>query len=76
MATNPMQRKARISFILGMLLTLLICGVIIVLLFMQINKANKFSNKALFFAIPGSILISSTKFLTICLQKVSKSIIL
>ena len=38
MATNPMQRKARISFILGMLLTLLICGVIIVLLFMQIKK--------------------------------------
>ena len=38
MATNPMQRKARISFILGMLLTLLICGVIIALLFMQIKK--------------------------------------
>ena len=38
MATNWMQRKARISFILGMLLTLLICGVIIALLFMQIKK--------------------------------------
>ena len=38
MATNPMQRKARQSFLLGMLLTLLICGVIIALLFMQIKK--------------------------------------
>ena len=38
MATNPMQRKARISFILGMLVTLVICGIIIALLFMQIKK--------------------------------------
>ncbi len=42
MATNPMQRKARNSFILGMLLMLVICGVIIALLFMQlINKTKK-----------------------------------
>ena len=38
MATNPMQRKARISFILGMLVTLVICGIIIALLFMQLKK--------------------------------------
>ena len=38
MATNPMQRKARLSFILGMLLAILICGVIIAFLFLQLNQ--------------------------------------
>ena len=33
MATNPMQRKARNSFLLGMLLMLVISGAIIALLF-------------------------------------------
>ena len=42
MATNPMQRKARNSFLLGMLVMLLISGVIIALLFMQLmNKSKK-----------------------------------
>ena len=41
MATNPMQRKARNSFLLGMLIMLLICGVIIALLFMQLMNNNK-----------------------------------
>ena len=42
MATNPMQRKARNSFLLGMLVMLLIAGVIIALLFMQLlNNAKK-----------------------------------
>lgn len=42
MATNPMQRKARISFLLGMLVTLLIAGVVIAILFMQLmNKIKK-----------------------------------
>lgn len=42
MATNPMQRKARNSFLLGMLVMLLISGVIIALLFMQLsNKIKK-----------------------------------
>ena len=36
MATDPMQRKARNSFLLGMLVMLLISGVIIALLFMQL----------------------------------------
>ena len=40
MATNPMQRKARNSFLLGMILTLLITGIIIVLLFLQMKKLN------------------------------------
>ena len=42
MATNPMQRKARNSFLLGMLVMLLISGAIIALLFMQLmNKTQK-----------------------------------
>ena len=42
MATNPMQRKARNSFLLGMLVMLLISGIIIGLLFMQLmNKMKK-----------------------------------
>ncbi len=38
MATNPMQRKARNSFLLGMLVTLLIAGVAIAFLLMQLMK--------------------------------------
>ncbi len=41
MATNPMQRKARNSFLLGMLVMLLISGVIIALLFMQLMGKMK-----------------------------------
>lgn len=41
MATNPMQRKARNSFLLGMLVMLLISGVIIALLFMQLMNKMK-----------------------------------
>lgn len=42
MATNPMQRKARNSFLLGMLVMLLIAGVAIAFLFMQLmNKTKK-----------------------------------
>ena len=40
MAKNPMQRKAQNSFLLGMLLTVLITGIIIALLFVQLNKVN------------------------------------
>ena len=38
MATNPMQRKARNSFLLGVVLTLLIAGIIIALLFLQLKN--------------------------------------
>lgn len=38
MAINPMQRKVRNSFLLGMVITLLVTGVIIVLLFMQVKN--------------------------------------
>lgn len=41
MAVNPMQRKANNSFLLGILITLLITGVIIALLLMQVSKLNK-----------------------------------
>ena len=40
MATNPMQRKARVSFMLGMLVTLLIAAVVIVLIFLQYKKTR------------------------------------
>lgn len=38
MAVNPMQRKARQSFLLGMLLMLVIAGIVIGILFSQIMK--------------------------------------
>ena len=38
MATNPMQRKARNSFLLGMLLTLVITGIVITLLVIQLKN--------------------------------------
>ncbi len=41
MATNPMQRKARNSFLLGMLLMLVISGAVIALLFMQLMNLQK-----------------------------------
>ena len=47
MATNPMQRKSRNSFLLGMLLTLVIAGVVIALLVIQLKnyKTRKLKNK-------------------------------
>lgn len=41
MSMNPMQRKANNSFLLGILITLLITGIIIALLIFQISKLNK-----------------------------------
>ena len=46
MAMNPMQRKANSSFLMGMLLTLLVCGAIIAFLFMQLTKLNEEQLKA------------------------------
>ena len=41
MATNPMQRKARNSFLLGVLVTLLIATLVIALLLIQqIGRAH------------------------------------
>ncbi|MCI8383637.1 MAG: hypothetical protein HFJ33_02025 [Clostridia bacterium] len=47
MATNPMQRKARNSFLLGMLVMLLISGIIIALLFMQLMEKTKKEQQAM-----------------------------
>lgn len=41
MAMNPMQRKANNSFLLGILITLLITGIIIAFLIMQVMNLNK-----------------------------------
>ena len=41
MATNPMQRKARNSFLLGMLIMLIITGVIIAFLILQLTNMKK-----------------------------------
>lgn len=41
MAVNPMQRKARQSFLLGMLVMLVIAAIVVALLFMQIMNMKK-----------------------------------
>ena len=41
MAKNPMQRKAQNSFLLGMLITLLVTGLIIGILIIQLTKMTK-----------------------------------
>lgn len=41
MAVNPMQRKAKNSFLLGVVITLLISGLIIGLMLMELNKVKK-----------------------------------
>lgn len=41
MATNPMQKKSRISFILGMLLMLVIAAVVVAFLYMKIQNQEK-----------------------------------
>ena len=41
MAKNPMQRKAQNSFLLGMLITLLITGIIIAVLVLQLTNLTK-----------------------------------
>ena len=41
MASNPMQRKSRISFILGMIVALLIASAVVALLFMRIKSQNE-----------------------------------
>lgn len=41
MAMNPMQRKANNSFLIGVVSTLLVCGIIIFILFSQLSKLLK-----------------------------------
>ena len=40
MAVNPMQRKSRNSFLLGIMITLLITGIVIIFLFLQLKKVK------------------------------------
>ena len=47
MASNPMQRKSRNSFLLGVIITLLITGVIIALLFLQLKQKTEELNAEL-----------------------------
>ena len=47
MASNPMQRKSRNSFLLGVIITLLIAGVIIALLFLQLKQKTEELNAEL-----------------------------
>lgn len=58
MATNPMQRKARNSFLLGMLVMLLIAAVIIGFLFMMLmneKKANEADPKVKVYALTSDV---------------------
>lgn len=41
MASNPIQRRARQSFLVGFLIALIIMAVVVVLLFMRINSLNE-----------------------------------
>lgn len=45
MALNPMQKKARNSFLLGMVITLLITSIIIAFLFMQVTQLKEAEDK-------------------------------
>ena len=81
MASNPMQRKARNSFLLGMLLMLVITGVIIAFLFLQIknyrdkeaiDKANKVKIAVLQQDIKSGQIITQDMLIS---QEVNKNII-
>ena len=45
MAINPMQKKARTSFLLGVLVTLIVAMIIVALLFIQLNKLQEEKKK-------------------------------
>lgn len=47
MAMNPMQRRARNSFLTGMLVTLIVMAVVVVLLLSKINQLNEDKEKLL-----------------------------
>ena len=61
MATNPMQRKARNSFLLGMLVMLLISGIIIALLFMQLMSKIQEENEELSNSVKAYVLNQNVK---------------
>lgn len=61
MAVNPMQRKANNSFLLGIVITLLITGVIIALLLMQLSKLKAEMKQEEANKVYGYMLISDVK---------------
>ena len=81
MATNPMQRKARNSFLLGMLVMLLISGVVIALLFMQLSNKIKKEQEELKASVKAYVLnqnVSSGQVITtdmLTLQTVNKNLV-
>ena len=81
MATNPMQRKARNSFLLGMVVMLLITGVIIGFLFMQLMNKNKKEQEELKASFNAYVLnqdVSSGQVITtdmLTLQVVNKTLV-
>lgn len=81
MATNPMQRKARNSFLLGMLVMLLIAGVVIALLFMQLMNKTKKEQEELKASVNAYVLnqdVSSGQVITtdmLTLQTVNRNLV-
>lgn len=61
MAMNPMQRKANNSFLLGILITLLITGVIIGFLILQVSKLNSEIEESESHKVYGYVLIGEVK---------------
>lgn len=81
MATNPMQRKARNSFLLGMLVMLLIAGAAIAFLVMQLMNKTKQEKEALKAQVKAYVLtqdVSSGQVITtdmLGLQEVNKNLV-
>lgn len=81
MATNPMQRKARNSFLLGMLVMLLIAGMVIAFLIMQLINKNKKEQEELKASVKAYVLnqdVSSGQVITtdmLTLQTVNKNLV-
>lgn len=81
MATNPMQRKARNSFLLGMLVMLLIAGVVIALLVMQLMNKIKEEKEELQASVKAYVLnqdVSSGQVITtnmLTLQTVNRNLV-
>ena len=61
MAVNPMQRKANNSFLLGVVITLVITGVIIALLLMELSKMNEEKKKSDAKIVYGYAIIDEVK---------------
>lgn len=61
MAMNPMQRKANNSFLLGIVITLLITGIIIGFLILQISKLNKEIDEAKAQTVEAYVVVDTIK---------------